>query len=130
MRAKLLATGGDSVDALNAAIKNYDDAIEIDSDFAAAYAGKAYAQLVIYWLFTHNHDLVLQAEQALQRAITLAPNLAETLIAEGYYQYYGLLDYNKAKTAFERALVIEPGNVEAWGARALWQGAWAGLMQH
>jgi TolB-like protein/Tfp pilus assembly protein PilF len=114
IRARLLAAGGDSVDSLNAAIKGFDSAINIDPDFAAAYAGKADAQLDLYWSFTHNRDLVSQAEQALQRARILAPNAPETLIAEGYYQYYGLLDYNRANAAFDRALVLASGNAEAW----------------
>ena len=117
IRARLLANAGESVDDLNAAIRNFDAAIEIDPDFAAAYAGKANAQLDIYWSFTHNRDLVPQAEQALQRAQVLAPDAFETLIAEGYYQYYGLLDYNRANAAFERALVIAPGNAEAWAGK-------------
>ncbi|PHR52608.1 MAG: hypothetical protein COA47_17680 [Robiginitomaculum sp.] len=114
IRAKLLAARGGSIDSLNTAIRNFDAAIEIDADFAAAYAGKADAQLDLYWSFTHNHDLVSKAEQALQRAKILAPNAPETLIAEGYYQYYGLLDYNRANAIFDRALVLAPGNAEAW----------------
>jgi tetratricopeptide (TPR) repeat protein len=114
IRARLLAAGGDSVDGLNTAIRNFDTAIEIDPGFAAAYAGKADAQLDLYWSFTHNRNLVSQAEQSLQRAKILASDAFETLIAEGYYQYWGLLDYNRANTAFDRALVLAPGNAEAW----------------
>jgi TolB-like protein/Tfp pilus assembly protein PilF len=114
VRARLLAVGGNSVDSLNAAIRSFDAAIDIDPDFAAAYAGKAYAKLDKYWSFTHNRALVSQAEQSLQRARILAPDAVETLIAEGYYQYYGLLDFNRANAIFERALAVAPGNAKAW----------------
>ncbi|PHS24253.1 MAG: hypothetical protein COA84_09700 [Robiginitomaculum sp.] len=117
VRAKLLANAAESLDDLNAAIKGFDAAIEIDPDFAAAYAGKANAQLDKYWSFTHNRDLVSQAKQSLQRAKILAPNAFETLIAEGYYQYYGLLDYSRANAIFDRALVIAPGNADAWAGK-------------
>ena len=117
IRARLLAAEGESLEDLNTAIKSFDAAIEIDPGFAAAYAGKANAQLDIYWSFTHNHDLVSQAEQALQRARILAPNAPETLVAEGYYQYYGLQNYTRANAIFERALFLAPGNAEAWAGK-------------
>ncbi len=118
VRGRLLADDWDNVSALRAAIKEYDTAIEIDPDFAAAYARKANDLLALYWLFTHNPDLVSRAEQALQRAQILAPDAPETLVAQGYYHYYGLRDFTRANAVFDRAIAVAPSDSEAWEGKS------------
>ena len=63
-------------------------------------------------------DELQQAYDALSHAKSLAPNLPETLVAEGYYHYWGNLDYAPAIAAFDRALQREPGNYLALRGKA------------
>ena len=42
------------------------------------------------------------ARHALDNAQKLEPNSPETLLALGYYQYWGLRDYGAAKSTFRR----------------------------
>jgi serine/threonine-protein kinase len=48
----------------------------------------------------------------LEKAQKLAPDSPETLLALGYYQYYGLRDYGPAKTTFGRVSKMLPGSSE------------------
>jgi serine/threonine-protein kinase len=63
----------------------------------------------------------------LENAQKLAPNSPETLLALGYYQYRGLLDYGAAKTTFGRVSKMLPGSSEvphALGLIARREGQW------
>jgi tetratricopeptide (TPR) repeat protein len=63
----------------------------------------------------------------LENAQKLAPTSPETLLAVGYYQYWVLLDYESAKTTFERVTKMLPGSSEvpmALGRIARREGHW------
>ncbi len=93
------------------AIASFDLAISYDPDFAEAYAGKAYTQVAAYWYAVGDEPWLEWALESLQQAEALAPDSVETLTARGYYYYWGLLDYDAANTAFERALDQSPNNI-------------------
>ena len=93
------------------AIALFDLAISYDPDFAEAYAGKAYTQVAAYWYAIGDEPWLEWALESLQQAEALAPDSVETLTARGYYYYWGLLDYDTANTAFERALDQSPNNI-------------------
>jgi TolB-like protein len=93
------------------AIASFDLAISYDPDFAEAYAGKAYTQVAAYWYAIGDEPWLEWALESLQQAEALAPDSVETLTARGYYYYWGLLDYDTANTAFERALDQSPNNI-------------------
>jgi tetratricopeptide (TPR) repeat protein len=66
-------------------------------------------------------------ERALNTAQKLQPNSPETLLAQAYYQYWVLRDYELAKTTFGRVRELLPGSSEVPGALALIarrQGQW------
>jgi len=100
------------------AIEAFDEAIAADPDFAAAYAGKAEAQLSLFWrIETGNRTWIEKARVSVDRAQALAPEAVETLIALGYYHYWGFLDYDRADAVIDRALVKAPNNAEVWALK-------------
>ena len=58
-------------------------------------------------------------ERALNTAQKLQPNSPETLLAQAYYQYWVLRDYELAKATFGRVRELLPGSSEVPGALAL-----------
>ena len=52
------------------------------------------------------------AKQALDSAVRLGPNLPETHMAQGFYHYWGHLDYDNALREFATALRLQPSNGE------------------
>src|SRR5262249_28746924 len=51
-----------------------------------------------------------EAQQASETAHTLQPNLGETVLAQGYYHYYCLKDYDMAVRYFEQARQLLPNS--------------------
>jgi TolB-like protein/class 3 adenylate cyclase/Tfp pilus assembly protein PilF len=89
----------------------YERAVQLDPNFALAWARLSRANALIYFNLGEavRRDA---AKRALENAQKLAPNLPETLLALGYYQYWVLRDYGPAKTTFERVSKMLPGNSE------------------
>jgi TolB-like protein/Tfp pilus assembly protein PilF len=94
------------------AIREFESAVAVDTAFAAAWARLAIARLTMSWEFGHTHE-VARARAALDRAEGLAPDQFLTLVARGYYHYYGLREYDAALSAFARAEALSPGDPEA-----------------
>ncbi len=101
----------------------FQSAIDLDPQFAAAYAALAIDWTELFWTSDRLGDELQHAYAALSQAKSLAPDLSETLAAEGYYHYWGSLDYAPAIAAFDRALQREPGNYLALRGKAyaLWR---------
>jgi serine/threonine-protein kinase len=98
---------------LTNAVRLYQQAVEADPGFAAAYAKLARCQTQIYWHYYDRTEARLAlAKQALDSAMRLGPNLPETHMAQGYYHYWGRLDYEAALREFEAALRLQPSNSE------------------
>jgi adenylate cyclase len=88
-------------------------AIELDPEYAAAYAGLAdvLAQLLL-WRFAKAEDVLPEATRAALRALELAPDLAEAHVALGHVR--SLTGDNEGATrSFERALELNPELFEA-----------------
>ncbi|MBT8068774.1 MAG: hypothetical protein KJO09_16135 [Gammaproteobacteria bacterium] len=93
----------------------FDAAIAADPDFGIAYAGKARALMYDLWVNgLTDKRIIEEARRNLDRARTLAPNAVETLIAEGYYFYYGLLDFERAMQFIDRAIEVAPKDAQVW----------------
>jgi TolB-like protein/Tfp pilus assembly protein PilF len=110
-----------STDLLWKAADFYGRAVELDPNFALAWARLSRADAYLYW---NRNDAAGAAggdaaRRALENAQTLEPDSPETLLALGYYQYRVLRDYGPAKTTFGRASKMLPGNSEAPRALAL-----------
>ena len=104
-------------DALEKAISFYEEAVQLDPNFALAWARLSRAQVSLY--FDRGAPTAGRRESAkgaLENAQKLQPNSPETLLALGYYQYLVLRDYGAAKTTFARVSKILPGSSDVpWG---------------
>jgi TolB-like protein/Tfp pilus assembly protein PilF len=94
------------------AVDFYERAVQLDPDFAIAWARLARADALLYF---DKGDTARRdgAKRALENAQKLAPNLPETLLAVAYYQYWVLRDYRHAKATFGRVGEMLPGSSEA-----------------
>jgi len=96
------------------AIGFYERAVELDPNFAIAWARLSRADALLYLnrVDTTTAARGDAAKYALENARNLEPNSPETLLALAYYQYWVLLDYGSAKTTLERVSKMLPGNSE------------------
>ena len=103
-----------SHDLLWKAIGFYERAVQLDPNFAVAWARLSRADAGLY--FNRVDDATAArgdlAKRALENAQKLEPNSPETLLALGYYQYWVLRDYGDAITTFERVTKMLPSNSE------------------
>ena len=110
-----------SNDSIRKAIDFFERAVELDPNFAIAWARLSRADAGLYFegvetIATARRDA---AKGALENAQKLEPNSPETLLALGYYQYLVLRDYERAKTTFGRISKLLPGSSEVPRALAL-----------
>jgi TolB-like protein/Tfp pilus assembly protein PilF/predicted Ser/Thr protein kinase len=108
-------------DILIKAIGFYEKAVELDPDFATAWArlSRADARLFAARVDTTTAARGDAAKYALENAQRLQPNSPETLLALGYYQFSVQRDYPQAKITFGRVSKISPSNSEAPNALGL-----------
>src|SRR2546422_1803631 len=117
-----------SPDDSEKAVGFYERAVQLDPGFALAWARLSRANAHVYFggldSTTARRDA---AERAFNTAQKLQPNSPETLLAQAYYQYWVLRDYELAKATFGRVRELLPGSSEAPAALALIarrQGQW------
>jgi TolB-like protein/tetratricopeptide (TPR) repeat protein len=92
-------------------IKAFSEAIGLDPNFALAFANRA---LITWDCVTNSPDWLQQPNEAkvradAERAIALAPGLAEGYVALGWLEV-GLFNLRAADQACGRALALAPGN--------------------
>jgi TolB-like protein/Tfp pilus assembly protein PilF len=101
-----------------AAVDLYEAAIALDPEFALAYVGLAEAELSLYWEYEGNLAYRDAARTAIDRAIAIDPELPEIQGAEGFYHYWGFLDYDAALGYLDKAIALMPNNAEVH----MWRG--------
>jgi TolB-like protein len=87
-------------------------ALELDPGFAAAWAELAYVKLAQWWGVEQREEFRAAARQAIDRGRAIDPGLLELDIAEGYYHYWGFLDYPRALAVLEPRLAEFPNHAE------------------
>ena len=98
----------------------YERAVQLDPAFALAWARLSRANAQVYFGTLDSTPARRDAtERALKTAQKLQPNSPETLLAQAYYQYWVLRDYDLAKATFGRVRDLLPGSSDAPGALAL-----------
>jgi TolB-like protein/cytochrome c-type biogenesis protein CcmH/NrfG len=109
-------------------VGSYERAVQLDPAFAVAWARLSRSNAQMYF---GNLDATAARRDATERALNTAqklqPNSPETLLAQAYYQYWVLRDYERAKATFGRVRELLPGSSEVPGALALIarrQGQW------
>ena len=113
------ARTGQSIHLALKTIGYFEQAVQLDPNFAAAWArlSRAHAYLYFQRVDTARPDA---ARDALEHAQRLQPNSSETLLALGYYQYWVLRDYGVAKATFHQVNKLSPGSSEvAWALSAV-----------
>jgi TolB-like protein/Flp pilus assembly protein TadD len=106
----------------------FEQAINLDQNFAAAYAGLS---MVESWLYHDSDPVPVRREKArvnANEALRLQPDLPEGHLALGYSYYYGDRDYERALAEFEIAKRDLPNEARAYLAIAAIQrrqGKWA-----
>ena len=109
-----------ALDDLKKVVGFYERAVQLDPAFAVAWARLSRADAQVYFggldRTTARRDA---AERALNTAQKLQPNSPESLLAQAYYQYWVLRDYELAKATFVRVQQLLPGSSEVPGALAL-----------
>src|SRR5436305_3935176 len=106
----------------------FEQAIKLDRNFAAAYAGLS---MVESWLYHESEPIPAHREKArlnAEESLRLQPNLPEGHLALGFSYYYGDRDYERALSEFEIAKRGLPNEADAYSAIAAIQrrqGKWA-----
>jgi TolB-like protein len=95
------------------AIGMYERAVELDQGFALAYARLATEHV---WMYHEYYDRTPErlalAKQAIDRALSLQPDLPAGHFALGVYYFRGLLDFDRALEQFDLVLQKQPDNTE------------------
>ena len=117
-----------SAEAKETLRRSYAEAVRLDQKFVAAWARLARIDSLMVFLGTDaTQERRDAARQALDTATKLQPDSTDTLLAQGYYDYWVLRDYPKAKDLFAQLRNRLPNSAEVPSALALVarrQGLW------
>jgi TolB-like protein len=102
------------------ALEMFKASIELDPGFALAWIGLGKAHITNYWTYGGDPADREQSRIAIDRAKEIDATVPELYMAEGFYWYWGHLDYDRALYNLERATELMPRNEEAH----MWHG-WA-----
>jgi TolB-like protein len=103
------------------AIAAYTQAIDLDPNYALAFAGRSRAFATYAGEVAEGaevHESFMKAEADAKRAIELAPDLAAGHMALARVFQTGTLDFARAREEYERAQVLAPGNATILSASA------------
>ena len=106
-----------------AALAQFDAAIAADPNYAAAHAARARVLWVIASQFGAASDfgaLFAQAVISAQRAVAVAPDLADAQSTLAYMLFQGRLDIRGARAPFERSRLLGAGDASVMGRFALY----------
>jgi serine/threonine-protein kinase len=114
--SKALQSLGDSSKSVPIAITEYTEAIRLDPNYALALAGRSVALSGYAEEFATGPAIregYGKAEADAQRAIALAPQLAQAHMAlADVFEEGPLEDFERANEEFERAVVLAPGDAQ------------------
>jgi TolB-like protein len=113
-------------------IAAFEQAVKIDPELAPAWARLSYAQSRFYSGWEASDARRDAARRASEMATRLAPDSAETLIAQGFYRFWVERDYVGARSIFERVRTQLPNGAEpiaALASIAREQGRWVESQQ-
>jgi serine/threonine protein kinase/Tfp pilus assembly protein PilF len=97
------------------AIQMYNRAIDLDPQFAAAFARISNLHSDMYWFHYDRTDNRLKmAWEAIQKAERINPSLYILHTAKGWYYYHGFLEYDTALKEFYKSLEFQPNDEDAY----------------
>ncbi len=100
------------------AVELYKEALSLDPGFKLAWIKLAEAQMTNYWVYGGDPADRKSAQEAIEKAREIDPAFAELYMAEGFYWYWGYLDYERALYYLNKAIEMMPGNEDAY----MWRG--------
>ena len=101
--------------ALQRAVDRFEESLGIDPDFAPAHAAISEAlSAQSIGLGLASHDTMPRARRAADRALALAPELADAHVARALVAMFYERDYPEAKRGFDRALALNPNYADAY----------------
>ncbi len=93
------------------ATQMYQKAVEVDPEFALAYARLSIAHSAMWWYFyDRTQERLALAKEAVEEALALDPDLPEAHGALGWYHYWGYLEYDRALAEFAIAQKSQPNS--------------------
>ena len=100
-------------EGMKEALDSYEQALQIDPNFALAYAGIAdyYSALPFYSSFAPKVTFP-KAKEAALKALELDPGLAEAHASLAYVKVYYEWDWQGAEVEFRRALELQPSHAD------------------
>jgi len=119
LQARRFTLGADMI-GYQTALEFYKEALILDPEFKLAWVGLAKAHMTNYWAYGGDPVNRELARKAIDRAKAVDSDFAELYMAEGFYWYWGYLDYERALYNLGKAIEMMPGNDEAY----MWR-AWA-----
>jgi serine/threonine-protein kinase len=107
-------------ESLRKSIQYFERAIEIDSNYALAYAGVADSyNLLARYGYVFPKEAYLKAKAAARRALELDNTLAEAFTSQAFLHWYYEFDPQAAEYNFKRAIELNPGYETAYHWYAL-----------
>ena len=98
-----------TVEGLRQAIAHFEEAIELDPNYALAYTGLADTFNILgYYNTQRPRDAYPRGKAAASRALALDESLAEAHASMGYVQVFYDLDWPGAAKSFRRAVELNP----------------------
>ncbi len=98
-------------EAYQQAARDYLEAVQLDPNFAFAWARLAVLRSFLYFnAVDPNTNTAGAVKEAADRAMALAPEAGESWIAQGAYRYRVLRDFEGAVTAYKQAQIRLPNN--------------------
>ncbi|GAF71782.1 unnamed protein product, partial [marine sediment metagenome] len=99
------------------AIQMFQKAIDLDPEFALAYARLSRVHIRLYWnYYDRTPERLAKSKEAADKALELNPDLPEAHVALGRYYYDGYLDDDRALEQFAIARKSQPNNTELLAA--------------
>ncbi len=115
LRGRALFNDASDEAGYRAGLAQYDLAIATDPKFAMAYAGRSRSLASIAGSYAKAADVRPTYETAIaaaQRAVVLAPDLAEAHLALGYSLFAGRLAIKGAGASYDKAYALGRGNAD------------------
>ncbi len=104
-------------DNLKTCIKLYEKAIELDTNFAAAYAQISIAYMGLFkWYWDRDSINLKKSSVYLRKAKEINPDIAEVHLSQFFYYAWFTNDRERVFRELKKVLEIQPNNAEA-----LWQ---------
>lgn len=103
LRGKTLWDNLETRNDFNTALAFFTRAVQLDPQFALAWAALSIVQTNIYANLDATPQHLAEAKKAVDKALEIDPNLGEAYFALGWYRYSAEKDYPGALAAFEKA---------------------------